>query len=164
MAYRMLKTMRYFQSLGSSMMRRRSRVHAEPLEGSFVSVSATCVARAGEVEEGELDPSYQSTFAVGDSFSDDDEWDGQFSDETVNGRRYRSVALHGITHPNSLPEGIASALPGQRTNGLQMNDFYDDMDSELSSLASESTRYVEERFEASDDEDAWEDSLPASDE
>eukprot|EP00928_Gymnodinium_smaydae_P071883 TRINITY_DN55359_c0_g1_i1.p1 TRINITY_DN55359_c0_g1~~TRINITY_DN55359_c0_g1_i1.p1 ORF type:complete len:155 (+),score=23.12 TRINITY_DN55359_c0_g1_i1:111-575(+) len=152
----MFKTMKYFRSFGSSLLRRRRRVHAETLEESFLSVSVRC-ARGGEDGECVREP---STFASGGSSIDDDctsdvsDW----SDDTVHGRRYRTVALHQIAHPNAFPE----VVPAMHARTITFDDLLEhfdtssDEDSDAFSTSYCSTRCVEGSYEPSDDEDVWE--------
>eukprot|EP00928_Gymnodinium_smaydae_P082632 TRINITY_DN65950_c0_g1_i1.p1 TRINITY_DN65950_c0_g1~~TRINITY_DN65950_c0_g1_i1.p1 ORF type:complete len:176 (-),score=20.10 TRINITY_DN65950_c0_g1_i1:133-660(-) len=172
MAGTMRRTMTYVRSLGASMMRRPRRVHIEPLEESFLSVSVGG-GRAAEDddEDKEQHSTRQTTFGTADAMSDDD-CDSNFSDDTVEGTRYRTVTIYGIAHPNALPEFVASPRPSTTilrarivddVLQIQMPDSSEYIDSDLFSLSSCSTRFGEEGVEASDDEDAWEDSAHVSD-
>eukprot|EP00928_Gymnodinium_smaydae_P005659 TRINITY_DN11929_c0_g1_i1.p1 TRINITY_DN11929_c0_g1~~TRINITY_DN11929_c0_g1_i1.p1 ORF type:complete len:177 (+),score=18.80 TRINITY_DN11929_c0_g1_i1:78-608(+) len=171
----MLKTMKYAKSFGSSLMRRPRKVHAETQEESFASVSVR--AWAGEEDEDRNEP---FTFGSADSTSDDD-CDSILSDDTVCGRRYRTVTLYGIVDFSSLPEAVALSrasdmVPLTTVNGVAwyprttrvrlVRTSYSrgDVDSDLLSSASLNTRYVEESYEPSDDEHVWEDNSYVRDE
>eukprot|EP00928_Gymnodinium_smaydae_P076627 TRINITY_DN59673_c0_g1_i1.p1 TRINITY_DN59673_c0_g1~~TRINITY_DN59673_c0_g1_i1.p1 ORF type:complete len:185 (-),score=30.40 TRINITY_DN59673_c0_g1_i1:67-555(-) len=152
MAARVFKTMKYFKSVGSSMIRRRRKVHAETTEDSFLSVSVNC-PRAGEEEE--EDENANTTFGHEGSSSEDD-CDSVLSEDTINGTRYRTLTLYGLPLPNALQEGGASPQSSTRVLRLRMSDLPDDLDSDMFSLSSFMTRYGEGSDEASDDEDVWE--------
>eukprot|EP00928_Gymnodinium_smaydae_P009524 TRINITY_DN13575_c0_g2_i1.p1 TRINITY_DN13575_c0_g2~~TRINITY_DN13575_c0_g2_i1.p1 ORF type:complete len:198 (-),score=15.92 TRINITY_DN13575_c0_g2_i1:112-648(-) len=168
----MLKTMKYLKAFGISMIRRPRKVHAETTEESFDPVSVTCVQAGEDDEDISARSIYESTFRAADSSSDDD-CESLLSDDTVYGRRYRTVRLYGIVDPGLIPEGLASTRTSARdprtstvldvldhgrapiVRWLQMSHARGDIDSDLFSLSSLSTRYVEESAEASNDED-WE--------
>eukprot|EP00928_Gymnodinium_smaydae_P000475 TRINITY_DN10181_c1_g1_i1.p1 TRINITY_DN10181_c1_g1~~TRINITY_DN10181_c1_g1_i1.p1 ORF type:complete len:206 (+),score=20.73 TRINITY_DN10181_c1_g1_i1:92-619(+) len=173
----MLKTMRYLKSLGSSMIRRPRKVHAEIPVESFEPVAVTFVQPAGE--DGDVsEPSIiESPFCAAADECSDDECESVLSDDTVHGRRYRTVRFYEVSDPSSIPEGSASVrtsatdpptstvldvLADDRAPGVRWFRV-SHLDTQAFSLSSLSTRCVEESAEATDDED-WKQNSHESDE
>eukprot|EP00928_Gymnodinium_smaydae_P009523 TRINITY_DN13575_c0_g1_i2.p1 TRINITY_DN13575_c0_g1~~TRINITY_DN13575_c0_g1_i2.p1 ORF type:complete len:173 (-),score=21.14 TRINITY_DN13575_c0_g1_i2:130-648(-) len=170
----MLKAVKSMRALGAAMLRprRRRKVHAERREESFEPVSVTGVW-AGEADAAVGEP---STFRAADASGEDDDCDSVLSDDTVYGRRYRTVRVYGIVDPGFIPEGLAS--PQSSATDRRTSTVLDVMapgpapsarwvrmslHSDSFSVSSLSTRYAEESVETSDDED-WEHNSHVSDE
>eukprot|EP00928_Gymnodinium_smaydae_P009526 TRINITY_DN13575_c0_g5_i1.p1 TRINITY_DN13575_c0_g5~~TRINITY_DN13575_c0_g5_i1.p1 ORF type:complete len:181 (-),score=28.28 TRINITY_DN13575_c0_g5_i1:214-756(-) len=178
----MLRTIKYLKSIGSSMIRRPRKVHAAKSEESFEAVSVTC-AWAGEGDEDVSERSNLNSALLAADQSSDGDCESLLSDDTVYGRRYRTVRVYGVVDPSFTPEDLATASPRtsatdpgastllnamapERAPGVrwfQMTHSRGDFDGDTLIFPSFSTRYVEESFKASDDED-WEHDSQMSDE
>eukprot|EP00928_Gymnodinium_smaydae_P009527 TRINITY_DN13575_c1_g1_i1.p1 TRINITY_DN13575_c1_g1~~TRINITY_DN13575_c1_g1_i1.p1 ORF type:complete len:169 (+),score=25.37 TRINITY_DN13575_c1_g1_i1:53-559(+) len=158
----MLQTMKYLKSWSSSMIGRPYKVHAETTVQASVPVLVTC-AWAGDDDEDVSEPSTPDSLLLAAYSSSDDDCESLLSDDTVYGRRYRTVRLYGLASPRNAvtdpgTSAVLDVLALERAPGasrFQMYHSRGDFDSDTFSLSSSSTRYVEESFEASDGED-WE--------